>query len=322
MIIIDFLLTCRSSHAACSSADSSMLASFGRFCCLARLSTASGESQLHYKLSGEHCSKGKTDGARADSLAFASAAALRRIFSLPYCQTYVQIFLSQGLACGLAPGVAFLPALSCISHWFKRRRGAALGVFATGASIGGLVYPILLNKLLYNPQVGFPWAIRAGASSFKLRRRTSTRPCLHRTELAPARISLSLSRRLTYALSLTAGFLTLGMLLIACATLRARLPPRKGGVFFDLKVFKDPAYAFITLGASVVMLGLYTPMVYAQEYAEQEKLGSTARLYCLSILSAASVFGRLIPNVRLTFRTAHRLLTKLLFSTWRTSMAP
>lgn len=88
------------------------------------------------------------------------------------------------------------------------------------------------------------------------------------------------------------------MLLIACATLRARLPPRKGGAFFDITVFKDPAYTFITLGASVVMLGLYTPMVYLQEYAEQEGLGSTARLYGLSILSGASVFGRLIPNVR------------------------
>ncbi|ORY83514.1 major facilitator superfamily domain-containing protein [Leucosporidium creatinivorum] len=176
------------------------------------------------------------------------------MFSLPYCQTYVQIFLSQGLACGLAPGLAFIPAVSSISHWFKKRRGAVLGLFATGASIGGLVYPILLNKLLYNPQVGFAWAIRA------------------------------------------AGFLTLGMLLIACTTLRARLPPRKGGAFFDIKVFKDPAYAFITAGASIVMMGLYTPMVYAQEYAEQEKLGSTARLYSLSILSAASVFGRLIPN--------------------------
>lgn len=141
-----------------------MLDSFGRSSYSPPLSTAPGESQLQTRIPDQrlHLTISPVSSSVRTDLHSAVRVALRRIFSLPYCQTYVQIFLSQGLACGLAPGVAFLPALSCISHWFKRRRGAALGVFATGASIGGLVYPILLNKLLYNPKVGFPWAIRAG----------------------------------------------------------------------------------------------------------------------------------------------------------------
>lgn len=81
------------------------------------------------------------------------------IFGLSFAQTYAEIFLAQGVAQGLAAGMLFLPAASCISHFFSRRRATALGVFATGSSIGGVVYPILLNKT-FNSGVGFAWGVR------------------------------------------------------------------------------------------------------------------------------------------------------------------
>lgn len=59
------------------------------------------------------------------------------MFGLANATQYWQIFLAQGLSCGLAAGIAFLPAASSVSHWFKRRRATALGFLATGSSIGG-----------------------------------------------------------------------------------------------------------------------------------------------------------------------------------------
>lgn len=53
----------------------------------------------------------------------------------------------------------FLPAASSISHFFSTRRATALGVFATGSSIGGLIYPIVLNKT-FNSSIGFEWGVR------------------------------------------------------------------------------------------------------------------------------------------------------------------
>jgi MFS family permease len=61
----------------------------------------------------------------------------------------------------LAAGFLFLPAVSAISHFFKKRRSFALGILATGSSIGGVIYPILLNKLF--PSIGFGWTVRAAA---------------------------------------------------------------------------------------------------------------------------------------------------------------
>ncbi|KAM0789958.1 hypothetical protein ACM66B_005293 [Microbotryomycetes sp. NB124-2] len=174
-------------------------------------------------------------------------------FALPHCNTFGQIFAAQGLAMGAAPGIAFLPAVSSISHWFRRRRAFVLGIFATGASIGGICYPLLLNKLLYSG-IGFGWTVRIAA------------------------------------------FLTLALLLVAIAFVKQRLPPRTGkGHFVDHRVFKDPAYSFIVAGAAIVMMGLYIPFTFIQVYAQAENLDRFVVLYGASILSAGSVFGRLIP---------------------------
>ncbi|KAF8495387.1 MFS general substrate transporter [Gautieria morchelliformis] len=74
------------------------------------------------------------------------------------CTQYWQFLLCQGFALGLSTGVLFGPTLSCVAHWFKRRRATAYGVVATGSSIGGTVFPILVRNLI--PLIGFPWAMR------------------------------------------------------------------------------------------------------------------------------------------------------------------
>jgi len=58
----------------------------------------------------------------------------------------------------LGCGTIFGPSVGVISHWFKRRRGIALGLTATGSSLGGTVFPIAANRLLN--EVGFQWTMR------------------------------------------------------------------------------------------------------------------------------------------------------------------
>ena len=45
--------------------------------------------------------------------------------------------------------------------WFDKRRGAAFGIASTGSSLGGVIFPIMLNHLV--KEVGFPWAMRISA---------------------------------------------------------------------------------------------------------------------------------------------------------------
>ncbi|KAF8194806.1 MFS general substrate transporter [Mycena galopus ATCC 62051] len=74
------------------------------------------------------------------------------------CTEFWQFLLCQGFAIGIASGVIFGPTLAIVSHWFKRRRSTALGIVAAGSSVGGLIIPILVQRLI--PQIGFPWTTR------------------------------------------------------------------------------------------------------------------------------------------------------------------
>lgn len=49
--------------------------------------------------------------------------------------------------------------MSVAGHWFRKRRAYAIGVIASGSSIGGVFIPIMLQRLIVS--VGFPWAVRA-----------------------------------------------------------------------------------------------------------------------------------------------------------------
>lgn len=48
--------------------------------------------------------------------------------------------------------------MTCVAGWFNKNRGAAFGILTTGSSVGGVVYPILVSRLI--DDVGFPWAMR------------------------------------------------------------------------------------------------------------------------------------------------------------------
>ncbi len=38
-----------------------------------------------------------------------------------------------------------------------------MGIMVTGSSVGGVIFPIMLNQLVQNPSTGYPWAIRIAA---------------------------------------------------------------------------------------------------------------------------------------------------------------
>ncbi|UNI19036.1 hypothetical protein JDV02_005256 [Purpureocillium takamizusanense] len=74
---------------------------------------------------------------------------------------YYQFMLSQGVCSALGVAAIFLSTIGCVSGWFDRRRGLAFGVLATGSSVGGVVLPIMLSRLISS--AGYAWAMRIGA---------------------------------------------------------------------------------------------------------------------------------------------------------------
>ncbi|KAH7371741.1 major facilitator superfamily domain-containing protein [Pyrenochaeta sp. MPI-SDFR-AT-0127] len=80
-------------------------------------------------------------------------------FAFPYRPVYYQVLLSQGILPGLGMSLLLVPSTAIVSTYFTHNRALAVGLANTGASIGGIIYPILTRRLLAS--VGFSWAMRA-----------------------------------------------------------------------------------------------------------------------------------------------------------------
>ncbi|KAJ7763963.1 MFS general substrate transporter [Mycena maculata] len=85
------------------------------------------------------------------------------LLSLAKPHHYYQIFLAQGIGMGIGMGLIFLPCVSIAAQYFKRRRGLAVGIILSGAPVGAVVNPLILNHLFNQPSAGFPWAVRTVA---------------------------------------------------------------------------------------------------------------------------------------------------------------
>ncbi|KAL2132324.1 hypothetical protein VTI74DRAFT_3928 [Chaetomium olivicolor] len=83
------------------------------------------------------------------------------LMMLSLCTEYWQALLSQAFCVGIGAGLLFVPTVSLIPTWFSTRIGLAVGIASSGSSLGGVIYPIVLSRLI--SQVGFQWAVRSVA---------------------------------------------------------------------------------------------------------------------------------------------------------------
>ncbi|KAL1588109.1 hypothetical protein WHR41_03315 [Cladosporium halotolerans] len=77
---------------------------------------------------------------------------------LSLCKEFWQAMLAQGFCIGLGGGMLFVPSVAIMPTYFNTRLGLAIGLAASGSSMGGIIYPIVFYRLL--PQIGFGWAVR------------------------------------------------------------------------------------------------------------------------------------------------------------------
>ncbi|KAL4783590.1 major facilitator superfamily domain-containing protein [Aspergillus varians] len=77
---------------------------------------------------------------------------------LSISKEYWQVLLAQGFCVGIGAGCLFVPCVSLLPTYFSTKLGAALGLAVSGSSLGGIIYPIVLNRLI--EPISFGWAVR------------------------------------------------------------------------------------------------------------------------------------------------------------------
>ncbi|KAK4182582.1 major facilitator superfamily domain-containing protein [Podospora australis] len=82
------------------------------------------------------------------------------IMLLSLCTQFWHFMLAQGLLMGLGSAMMQIPAFAVVSQYFDKKRAAALGIVISGSSIGGVVFPIALSKMLNDSSLGFGWSVR------------------------------------------------------------------------------------------------------------------------------------------------------------------
>ena len=103
-----------------------------------------------------------------------------------------------------------------MNHWFFKRRGLALGVVTSGSSVGGVVWPIMIDHLIINVRHSpVPNSVRLFLQDFQVGFGWALRIC---------------------------GFIALVLTCVAAMVVRGRLPPRAGTEFFAFPLFRQPAY--------------------------------------------------------------------------------
>ncbi|KAG2358400.1 major facilitator superfamily domain-containing protein [Suillus spraguei] len=179
------------------------------------------------------------------------------MLSLAKPHQYYQIFLAQGIGMGIGMGLLFLPAISVTSHYFRRRRVAAMGVVLSGSSLGAVIYSIMLNNL-FNGSAGFGWGVRAAAF-------------------------------------IDLGLLGIANLVMKTRLPSRRQRPDAKPV--DMKaILSDFGYWLCVIGATLIFWGLFVPFFYLQVFSEEHGLSKNIGFYAIPIMNASSVFGRTIPN--------------------------
>ncbi|SPO02032.1 related to monocarboxylate transporter [Cephalotrichum gorgonifer] len=82
------------------------------------------------------------------------------IMLVSLCKEFWQFILAQGILTGAVMGFLIFPAMGSVSQYFDKKRGAALGLVIAGSSVGGVVFPIALSKMLHETSLGFGWTVR------------------------------------------------------------------------------------------------------------------------------------------------------------------
>ena len=133
-----------------------------------------------------------------------------------------QFTLVQGLLIGVGSSATFAPLLADTSHWFTRRRGIAVAMFASGSYLAGAIWPPIVHHFIETDgwrQTYFGIGVFCLAAMLPLALVLRRKPPMHETIVAGSPASARVERPL--GLSPNALLALLAIAGFACCTAMA-----------------------------------------------------------------------------------------------------
>ncbi|KAI9837100.1 MAG: hypothetical protein M1819_000751 [Sarea resinae] len=193
---------------------------------------------------------------------------------LGVCTAYWHFIIVWGILGGVGTSLIFTPAVGAIGHFFLTRRAYATGLAATGGSLGGVIFPLMLQSLI--PKIGFAWSTRCMGFIFILL--VILANLLIRSRLPPASSPLKVAEEGRTGKNKP-----------------ARL--QKWAAFLpDFRILASAPFALTTAGVFFIEWGLFIPLTYISTYALSHAVNPALSYQLLAVLNAGSCFGRWLPG--------------------------
>lgn len=189
------------------------------------------------------------------------------------CHSFWQFLLAQGVLLGVSTALATWPMVALVGQYFKRSRAAATGIVIAGSSLGGIIWPIVIDRLLNNTNLGFPWTIRT--------------------------LGFIMIPLLMFSCAATRSPKTAPKTLEADpqgdkkAAGEDKPAERKAAVKMLLK---QPSLQLTCLAMFMIYFGLFAPIFYLPSFAAEAGFSTTLAFYTASIVNGASFLGRILPG--------------------------
>lgn len=188
------------------------------------------------------------------------------IFATGSCTELYQFFLAFSLCAGVGVGLLTTPLITASGHYFEKRRGLAMSLLMPGASLGGVVWPLLCRSLF--DKVGFAWTMRTLGFIFLFILIIST-------------LAMSDRHKEIQRVRYQGG----------------QRPPLKFTEFVDINVLKDITFLWVGVAICTIEFSIILVTTYVPSYALSKGFSESESLLALTVLNASGVVGRILPLV-------------------------
>ncbi|KAJ5385406.1 hypothetical protein N7517_003317 [Penicillium concentricum] len=194
------------------------------------------------------------------------------------CEEFYQFLLAQGVVLGISMGLVTWPILALVGQHIKVKRAAAMGIVLAGSSLGGVIWPIAIDKLINAPNIGFPWTMRIVGFIMI--------PCLI--------FSCAVAKP---PITPTTNVESLDSKEESDKNTTEEKDKPQGHKEEALALLRKPSLQLLCLAMFITYFGMFSPFFYTTSYAVEKGFSTSLAFYTVSIVNGASFFGRILPGI-------------------------